>query len=99
MPLALLLSPHADLYPYGSVGAVGGSNNAKLIHFLKNAQYFCDFLQNITRLFHLRCGTRTQRSGGAESAGAIGILLRASALGAEDAEAASLRWPLNANPK
>ena len=40
--------------------------------------------------------TLTQRGGGAETAGGIRMLLRATVLGAEGAEAASLRWPLTA---
>ena len=58
MPLALSLSPHPDLYQDGSEWAVGNSNSAKLIHFLKNAHYLCDFLPEI---LHVLQHTATSR--------------------------------------
>ena len=61
MPLALSLSPHPDLYRNGSEWAVGNSNFAKLIHFLKNAQFFMLFFFRILCMFYsirLRADTK-----------------------------------------
>ncbi|MDE5849274.1 MAG: hypothetical protein K2H38_03955, partial [Muribaculaceae bacterium] len=58
MPLALSLSPLPGLYRKGSEWAVGNSNSAKLIHFLKNAQFFMRFSSEV---LHVLRHTATSR--------------------------------------
>ena len=47
MPLALSLSPIPGLFRKGAEWAVGNSYSAKLIHFLKNAQFFMRFSSDV----------------------------------------------------